>query len=89
MKVRDITSDSLWISYSSYNYNGIISTLDPNDGFYTAMYAIHKNGILDLYNSGELIIVMRDYSPSSGFDREIEYFEPDSLDIDLDSLDIM
>ncbi len=79
VKVRDVHGDSIWISYSSYLYNGIVSQLDPNDGFYNIMYPVHRKGIKDYHDSGELIKVMRDYSATAGFDREIEFQEPDSV----------
>lgn len=81
MKVRNIDGDSLWVSYSSYSYNGVISQLDPNDGFYDIMYPIHKNGIKEIHDAGDLIKVMRDYSSSAGFDREIPFVQPDSLEV--------
>lgn len=73
MKVRDVTGDSLWVSYSSYQYNGIVSKLEPEDGFYDVVYQIHKSFIKDFQQSGELQKVMRDYTESSGFNRDIEY----------------
>ncbi|MBS1508843.1 MAG: zinc-ribbon domain-containing protein [Bacteroidetes bacterium] len=79
MKVRKVQGDSLWVSYSSFNYNGIVSKLDPKDGFYNVMYAIHKDGILKLSQSDEMKKVFRDYSSYTGFDQEIEYHEPDSV----------
>lgn len=85
MKIRDVAGDSIWVSYSSYNYNGIVSKLDPNDGFYDIMYAMHKDGIREINDAGDLIKVMRDYSSSSGFDREIQFVEPD---VATDSLEV-
>lgn len=79
MKVRKVEGDSLWVSYSSFNYNGIVSKLDPKDGFYNIMFSMHKNGIKDFSKSGELKKVIRDYSPSDGFDQEVEFHEPDSV----------
>lgn len=79
MKVRKVEDDSLWVSYSSFNYNGMVTKLDPKDGFYNVMLSMHKNGIKDFSKSGELKKVMRDYSPSDGFEQEIEYQEPDSV----------
>lgn len=80
-KIRDITGDSLWISYSSYNYNGVVSELDPNDGFYDIMYSIHKNEVKEYSNSGEVVKVLREYSPATGFDRDVEFIQPDSSEI--------
>ena len=79
LKVRDVVGDSLWVSSSTYNYNGIISQLDPEDGFYDIMYPIHKRVIEDFRKSSELKKVMRDYPASSGFNRDIEYHEADTL----------
>ncbi|MFN8334377.1 MAG: zinc-ribbon domain-containing protein [Cyclobacteriaceae bacterium] len=77
LKVRDVVGDSLWVSYSSYFYNGIISKLDPKDGFYDIMYPIHKDEIEGYRKSGELKKVMRGYDSSTGFNRDVEF--PDSL----------
>jgi hypothetical protein len=82
LKVRDVDGDSLWVSYSSYYYNGIVTQLDPNDGFYNIMYPMHKDGIKDYNKSGALKKVMRDYNSAAGFDREIEFVESDSLSVD-------
>jgi hypothetical protein len=78
-KVRKVEGDSLWVSYSSFGYNGMVTKLDPKDGFYNVMYSMHKDGIKDFSKSGELKKVMRDYSASDGFDREVEFQEPDSV----------
>jgi hypothetical protein len=40
---------------------------------------MHKDGIKDFSKSGELKKVMRDYSPSDGFDQEVEFQEHDSV----------
>ncbi len=85
LKVRDVVGDSLWVSYSSYFYNGIISQLDPKDGFYDIMYPMHKNDLEGLQKTGELKKVMRDYAASTGFDRDIEYKPTDTL-LDVESL---
>lgn len=79
LKVRDVAGDSLSVSMSSYFYNGIVTELDPKDGFYDVMYTIHKSSIQAFKESGDLKKVMRDYSASAGFDREIEYIEYDTL----------
>lgn len=78
LKVNDVTEDSLWVSFSSYSYNGIVSSLDPKDGFYDIMIPMHKNDIITLKNTDELKKVFRDYSESSGFDRVVAYQFPDS-----------
>jgi len=79
LKVREVAGDSLWVSMSSYFYNGIVTELDPKDGFYDVMYSVHKNSIQAFQEAGDLKKVMRDYSPSAGFDREIEYAVSDSV----------
>jgi hypothetical protein len=79
MKVREINDDSLYVSFSSYNYNGRVTALDPNDGFFNVIYSIHKNSIVEYHDTGELLEVMREYSPAAGFDREIDFPEPDSV----------
>lgn len=79
LKVRKVEGDSLWVSYSSFNYNGIVTKLDTKDGFYNIMYPMHRNGIKEYDKSGELKKVLRDYAASDGFDQEVEYHEPDSV----------
>lgn len=78
MKVRKVEGDSLWVSYSSFSYNGMITKLDPKDGFYDMMYSLHKDGLQEINKSGELQKVMREYSASDGFDQEVEFHESDS-----------
>ncbi len=79
LKVRDLVGDSLWVSSSAYFYNGIVSQLDPKDGFYNVMYPMHKNGIKEFETNGALKKVMRNYATSTGFDREVEYQKSDTL----------
>jgi hypothetical protein len=79
MKVRKVEGDSIWVSYSSFGYNGMITKLDPKDGFYNVMYAMHKDGMKEYSKSGELQKVLRDYSSADGFDQEVEFHEPDSV----------
>jgi len=80
-KIREIHGDSLWISYSSFNYNGIITQLDPKDGFLNVVYSIHKDLLKKFDETGELKKVFRGYSATAGFDQEVE-FKPDSLGVD-------
>ena len=82
LKVREVAGDSVWVSNSSYNYNGIVSELDPKDGFYDVMYAMHKNELKEIKKTGDLKKVMRDYLPTAGFDREIEFQEADSVGVE-------
>jgi hypothetical protein len=77
-KIREIHGDSLYISYNSFGYNGMITQLDPKDGFYDIMYSVHKDFLKKFDASGELKKIFRDYSESAGFDREVE-FQLDSL----------
>lgn len=79
LKVNEVVDDSLWVSFSSYSYNGIVSELDPADGFYDIVYAIHKSELYKYEESGELKKALRDYPATAGFDRVIEYQLPDSL----------
>lgn len=79
LKVRDVAGDSLWVSASSYMYNGVVNRLDPEDGFYDIMYPVHKQDIQALRQSGELKKVMRDYGASAGFDRDVEYPALDTI----------
>ncbi|NOS90324.1 MAG: zinc-ribbon domain-containing protein [Cyclobacteriaceae bacterium] len=78
MKVRKVEGDSLWLSYSSFVYNGIVTKLDPRDGFYDIMFSMHKDRLKELDTSGELKKVMRDYSAADGFYQEVEFHESDS-----------
>lgn len=75
MKVINVAGDSLYVTVSSYSYNGIVEHLDPKDGFYDISIGIHKTEITQYHESGELKRAFRDYSSLSGFDREIEYTE--------------
>ena len=79
LKVSDIVDDRLWVSFSSYTYNGIVQELDQADGFYDIMYSMHKNGLQEYDQTGELKKVIRDYTPETGFDRVIEFVELDTL----------
>lgn len=78
MKVRKVEGDSLWLSYSSFVYNGIVTKLDPRDGFYDIMLSMHKDRLQEFRTSGELKKVMREYSASDGFNQEVEFHESDS-----------
>jgi DNA-directed RNA polymerase subunit RPC12/RpoP len=79
LKVDDIEEDTLWVTFSSYSYNGVIDQLDPRDGFYDVVYSMHTDELEEYYESGDLKKVYRDYDESSGFNRVIEYQMPDSL----------
>lgn len=81
IKVREIHGDSLWISQNSYRYNGYITKLDPNDGFFNMMYSVHKSIVKELDKKGELQKIFRDYTESTGFNREID-FQTDSLGVE-------
>ena len=80
LKVTDILPDSLVVSINTFGYNGVVSSLDAEDGFYDFGYLIHKNRIQGYDDAGELKKVIREYSSFSGFDRIVEYQipEPDS-----------
>ncbi|MEQ8812097.1 MAG: hypothetical protein RIE59_23720 [Imperialibacter sp.] len=82
MKVAEITNDSLWVSVSSFSYDGVIDALDVADGFYDIVFPVHKNDLNSGVGFGEIRKVFRDYSSSTGFDRVIEYVEPDSLGVE-------
>lgn len=88
LKVRAIVGDSLWISPSSYSYRGIVTKLEPEDGFYSVMYAIHKSYLQELEEAGELKNVFRDYGTEAGFYRELQYNEPDTSAIPMQAEDI-
>ena len=82
MKIDHIEGDSLWVLYNSYNYNGMVTELDPRDGFYDLIYTMHKSALDHYQQSGDLKKIIRDYSASAGFDRVIEYNEYDTLEVD-------
>ena len=82
MKINEINSDSLWVSFNSYSYTGIITELDPRDGFYNYEYSIHKSALQEFQQSGELKKIIRNYAATAGFDRMVEYDPIDSLEID-------
>lgn len=85
-KIREIQGDSLYISYSSFGYTGMITQLDPKDGFYDIMYSVHKDFLKKFDETGELKKIFRGYSASSGFDREVPFL-PDSLGVEpMDSV---
>lgn len=73
LKVNEIKGDSLWVAFRSFSYNGIVSSMDAQDGFYDVMYSVHKSDLKDLKNTDELKKVFKDYPESSGFNRIIEY----------------
>ncbi|GJM27378.1 MAG: hypothetical protein DHS20C17_00130 [Cyclobacteriaceae bacterium] len=81
-KINEIEEDSIWVSFSSYTYNGLVDKLDSRDGFYDIMYSMHKGVLVEFQESGELKKVLRDYTASAGFDRVIEYTEPDTSAIE-------
>ena len=85
MKINEIEEDSFLVSFSAYSYNGVVSKLDPADGFYNIEYAMHKNNLNQIQESGEVKKVIRDYSSAAGFDRVIEYQEFDS---EFDTLNV-
>lgn len=79
LKVNDVVDDSLWVSFTSYSYNGVVTQLEPEDGFYDIMYPMHKDGVKAYKASGELKKVIRNYTTSAGFDRIVPYVASDSL----------
>ena len=77
MKVLTVSEDSLYVTVTSYSYNGIVDQLAPEDGFYDFTFGIHKDEIARQDKSGELKRVYRYYDSLSGFDRVIEYEIPE------------
>ncbi|MEM9329382.1 MAG: hypothetical protein AAGA85_27220 [Bacteroidota bacterium] len=73
LKVTDALNDSLVVSFNTFVYNGIIEELDPEDGFMTVGYAIHKDQVKEFDRTGELRKVIRGYGERSGFDRVVDY----------------
>lgn len=78
MKVLSVAEDSLFVTVTSYSYNGVVDQLDPKDGFYDISFGIHKNEIIRQDETGELKRIYRDYSSIAGFDREVAYVIPES-----------
>lgn len=79
MKVNQVETDSLVVVFNAYTYNGLIDKLETADGFYDISYIIHRDKLKEFKNSGELKKVLREYTSTAGFDRILEYSEPDSL----------
>ena len=82
MKINEIESDSLWVSFNSYSYTDIITELDPRDGFYNYEYSIHRSALDEFQQTGELKKIIREYTASAGFERIIEYDQVDTLAAD-------
>jgi transcription elongation factor Elf1 len=80
-KIREVHGDSVYISYSSFGYTGMITQLDPKDGFYDMMYSVHKDFLKKFDEKGELKKVFRGYSASAGFDQEVK-FQLDSMGVE-------
>lgn len=84
LKVVDLSDDSLYVTFNSYSYNGVINKLDPEDGFYDVFYAMHKSELEDYDTSGELRKIIRDYRSYAGFDNVLEYtFSERSIEQEL------
>jgi len=77
-KAEELFEDSLYISTNGYAYNQVPTSLLVEDGFYDTYYVIDKNALLELYESGDLVKIQREYNESSGFNRVLHY-EMDSL----------
>lgn len=77
-KAEELFEDSMYISTNGYAYNQIPASLLVEDGFYDTYYVVHKNALLELYESGDLVKIQREYSDNSGFNRGIHY-DNDSL----------
>ena len=78
MKVLTVADDSLFVTVTSYSYNGVVDQLDSKDGFYDISFGIHRDEIAGYDASGELKKIYRDYTSIAGFDRVIEYEIPDA-----------
>ena len=72
-KVTDVVGDSVYVSPSSYSYDGLPTKLEPEDGFYDAYFSVHKSLLKEMYDKGEIKTVLREYDPETGFDRLIAY----------------
>jgi hypothetical protein len=72
-KVVDVKPDSLYVSASSFTYNGVPDELEPEDGFYDIYYSINKDLISEMYDKKEVKEIIREYDESTGFNRLIPY----------------
>lgn len=72
-KVVDVTEDSLFVSYSSFSYNGKVKNLDPEDGFFDVYYGLDRELVREMKTKKEIVDIVRDYSESTGFNRTIHY----------------
>lgn len=72
-KIVDLTNDSLYVSTSSFSYNGKTTKLEPADGFYDVFYAIDRDFVHEMRSKNEILDVIREYDESSGFNRIISY----------------
>ena len=82
MKINEVEGDSLYVSFTSFSYNGVVTQLDTQDGFYDLEYVMHKGYLDELEELGQVKKVIRDYSAAAGFDRVIKYDEIDTLTVE-------
>ncbi|MDW3192440.1 MAG: hypothetical protein R8G66_08745 [Cytophagales bacterium] len=82
MKVVSVAEDSLYVTVTSYSYNGVVDRLDPKDGFYNLSFGLHKDEIVRQDKSGELKQIYRGYSSIAGFDREVAYEVPEAIKVE-------
>lgn len=70
-KAEEIFDDSLYVTQNAFTYNMIPEDLMEEDGFVESYYVIKKNLLQELYDSGELVKIQREYGEFSGFSRVI------------------
>jgi len=57
----------------------ISKRFEPDDAFVDYYYVVDKSSLIELYESGEIVNIQRDYSESTGFNRLIEYVPENSI----------
>lgn len=72
LKAQEVMGDSMAVSANGFAYNMVPKELMAGDGFYKTQYMIDKKSLMELYESGELVKVQREYNNGSGFDRELD-----------------
>lgn len=78
-KTVETFEDSVYIIQNAFGYNIIPSKLEDEDAFVDYYFVVDKNSLTEMYESGEIIKVQREYSESSGFNRIMEYVPEDSI----------
>ena len=77
-KAVETFGDSLYIIQNAFGYNMIPKKFEPEDAFVDYYFVVDKSSLQELYESGEIVKIQRDYSESTGFNRIMEYVPQDS-----------